>query len=39
VVFDAATPVQAIREIRQPILAFKRGRQTLEWSRPKLFRS
>jgi len=39
VVFDAATPVEAIREIRQPILAFKRGRQTLEWSRPKLFKS
>ena len=37
VVFDAADPVEAIREIRQPLLAFKRGRQTLEWSKPKLF--
>lgn len=38
VVFDATDPVQAIREIRQPLSAFKRGRQTLEWSRPKLLR-
>ncbi len=38
VVFDATDPVQAIREIRQPLCAFKRGRQTLEWSRPKLLR-
>jgi len=36
VVFDATDPVQAIREIRQPLLAFKSGRQTLEWSKPKL---
>jgi cytosine deaminase len=36
VVFDATDPVQAIREIRQPLLAFKRGRQTLEWSKPRL---
>jgi cytosine/creatinine deaminase len=39
VVFDATTTVQAIREIRQPILAFKRGRQTLEWNPPRLIRS
>jgi cytosine/creatinine deaminase len=38
VVFDATDPVQAIREIRQPVSAFKKGRQTLEWSRPKLLR-
>jgi len=38
VVFDATDPVQAIREIRQPVAAFKRGRQTLEWSRPRLLR-
>jgi cytosine deaminase len=37
VVFDATSPVQAIREIRQPLLAFKRGRQTLEWAKPKLW--
>jgi cytosine deaminase len=36
VVLDAETPVQAIREIRQPLLAYKRGRQTLEWARPEL---
>jgi cytosine deaminase len=36
VVIDAADPVQAIREIRQPLLAFKRGRQTVEWAKPQL---
>ena len=36
VVFDATDPVQAIREVRQPLLGFKRGRQTFEWAKPKL---
>jgi cytosine deaminase len=36
VVFDAVDPVEAIREIRQPLLAYKRGRQTMEWSKPRL---
>jgi cytosine deaminase len=36
VVFDATDPVQAIREIRQPLFAYKNGRQTLEWSKPSL---
>ena len=36
VVFDSTDPVQAIREIRQPLLGFKRGRQTFEWQKPKL---
>ena len=39
VVFDAADPVQAIREIRQPLLGFKRGRLTFEWEKPKLMMS
>jgi cytosine deaminase len=34
--FDATDPVQAIREIRQPLLAFKRGVQTVEWTKPQL---
>ena len=29
VVIDAVTPEQAIAEIRQPVVAFKRGRQTV----------
>ena len=37
VVFDAETEVQAIREIRQPIMAWKRGRPTMRWERPVLF--
>ena len=36
VVMDAADPVQAIREVRQPVMAFKRGRLTLNWPRPQL---
>ena len=36
VVFDAASPEQAIREVRQPVLAFRRGRQTLRWPTPDL---
>jgi cytosine deaminase len=36
VVMDAADPVQAIREVRQPVMAFRRGRPTLNWSKPQL---
>jgi cytosine deaminase len=36
VVMDAADPVQAIREVRQPVMAFKRGRATLNWPKPQL---
>jgi cytosine/creatinine deaminase len=29
VIFDAQTPEQAIAEVRNPLAAFKRGRQTM----------
>jgi cytosine deaminase len=35
-VLDADGPVQAVRELRQPLMAFKAGRQTMQWSRPEL---
>jgi cytosine deaminase len=35
-VFDAVSPVQAVRELRQPVMAFKRGRQTVRWATPEL---
>jgi cytosine deaminase len=38
VVFDAHTPEQAIAEIRNPLAAFKRGRQTMARRPPELFR-
>jgi cytosine/creatinine deaminase len=38
VVFDAQTPEQAIAEVRNPIAAFKRGRQTMERRPPRLMR-
>jgi len=38
VIFNAATPEQAVAEIAQPIAAFKRGRQTMAWSLPQLIR-
>jgi cytosine/creatinine deaminase len=38
VLFDARTPEQAIAEIRNPIAAFKRGRQTMLRSPPELIR-
>ena len=34
VVFDAASPAEAIRELRQPLLAWKQGRPTMRWERP-----
>ncbi|HXW25759.1 MAG TPA: amidohydrolase family protein [Xanthobacteraceae bacterium] len=38
VVFDAQTPEQAIAEVRDPLAAFKRGRQTMERQPPRLMR-
>lgn len=38
VIINAQSPGQAIAEIAQPIAAFKNGRQTMEWSTPKLLR-
>src|SRR5262247_1662548 len=38
VVFDAQTPEQAIAEIRNPLAAFKRGRQTMVRRPPELLR-
>jgi hypothetical protein len=35
-VFDAHAPEQAIAEIRSPLAAFKRGRQTLMRKPPEL---
>lgn len=36
VVFDTTSPVAAIREIRQPLLAYKNGRQTMRWDPPTI---
>jgi cytosine/creatinine deaminase len=38
VVINAETPEQAVAEIAQPVAAFKRGRQTMEWHPPALLR-
>ena len=38
VVFDAQSPEQAIAEIRNPLAAFKRGRQTMMRRPPELLR-
>ena len=38
VIFDAQTPEQAIAEVRNPLAAFKRGRQTMERQPAKLLR-
>jgi cytosine/creatinine deaminase len=38
VLFDAETPEQAIAEIRNPLAAFKRGRQTMRRRLPELMR-
>ena len=38
VVINAQTPEQAVAEIAQPVAAFKRGRQTMEWRPPTLLR-
>jgi cytosine/creatinine deaminase len=38
VLFDAETPEQAIAEIRNPLCAFKRGRQTMLRRPPELIR-
>jgi cytosine deaminase len=39
VVINAKTPEQAVAEIAQPVAAFKRGIQTMEWRPPELLRS
>jgi cytosine deaminase len=36
VVFDADTVTEAIRELRQPLMAWKRGRQTMRWNAPEI---
>jgi cytosine deaminase len=36
VVLDATSAVQAIREIRQPLLVYKGGLQTVGWTKPAL---
>jgi cytosine deaminase len=38
VIIDAQTPEQAVAEIARPLAAFKRGRQTVAWERPRLMR-
>lgn len=36
VVFDTTDVVAAVREVRQPVLAWKRGRQTMRWDPPSI---
>jgi cytosine deaminase len=36
VVIDAVSPDQAIAQVRHPVAAFKRGRQTMSWEPAKL---
>jgi cytosine deaminase len=36
VLFDAQSAVEVVRELRQPLLALKRGRRTMLWDRPVL---
>ncbi|MBO0763041.1 MAG: amidohydrolase family protein [Hyphomicrobiaceae bacterium] len=38
VIINAQTPEHAVAEISQPVAAFKRGRQTMEWRPPTLLR-
>jgi cytosine deaminase len=38
VIVNADAPEQAIAEIAQPVAAFRRGRQTMEWHPPALLR-
>ena len=38
VLINASSPQQAVAEISQPVAAFKNGRQTMEWSLPKLIK-
>ncbi len=38
VVIDAATPEQAVAELRQPLAVYKRGRRTVTRTRPELHR-
>jgi len=36
VIIDAQTPEQAVAEIARPVAAFKHGKQTVAWERPRL---
>jgi cytosine deaminase len=38
VIIDAQTPEQAVAEIAQPLAAFKNGKPTMAWQRPRLIR-
>ena len=38
VIIDAQTPEQAVAEIARPLGAFKNGRRTVAWERPRLLR-
>jgi cytosine deaminase len=38
VVIDAASPDEAIAQIRHPVAAFKQGRQTMSWEPARLLR-
>jgi cytosine deaminase len=38
VMFDAGSAVELVREIRQPMLALKRGERTMTWERPKIIK-
>jgi cytosine deaminase len=39
VVIDAASPDQAVAQVRHPVAAFKRGRQTMSWEPAKLLQA
>ena len=38
VILDATSPEAAVAELRRPLAVFKRGRMTVEWLSPRLFR-
>ncbi len=38
VILDATSPEAAVAELRRPLVVFKRGRMTVEWCSPRLFR-
>lgn len=39
VVIDAASPDRAVAQVRHPVAAFKRGRQTMSWEPAKLLQT
>ena len=39
VVIDAASPDRAVAQVRHPVAAFKRGRQTMSWEPAKLLQA